>query len=216
MYKQYIATILFLAAVCLANAQQPLLFSGNVPSQTAVELKWMGGKFKMDDSYDVYRRETGGSWQKINTAPIKRATPLGEAEMKKEAEKPGHDDALLIYSGAFQKGDEGESDPAFNYFVLNIVAATQNDVARYMGQYFVDKNVTTGKSYEYRVTLAGKSAEDVIAASSVTVGAYTQPAAPAGFTAEAKDKRVLFKWAPDKKFAQYKIFRSTTPNGTPR
>lgn len=210
MMKRYFIVLIGCLFSVIVNSQKAQLFLGNVPSQNAIEIKWMGREIKAEDSYDLYRKENGGSWNKINNAPIKRITPLNTAEIKKETEKNPHDEALLIYSTAFQKDDTGETNSEMNYFVLNILSATQNDLAKYMGQYFIDNTVSPDKNYEYRLTLSGKSAESFITTSNIIAKAYQQPASPADFSALAKDKLVQFKWTPDKKFSQYRIYATAT------
>lgn len=37
---------------------------------------------KLDNAYDLYRKETGGSWQKINSTSMKRANALSKSDMK--------------------------------------------------------------------------------------------------------------------------------------
>lgn len=194
----------------MGYAQKAQLFLGNVPSQNAIELKWMGREIKAEDSYDLYRKENGGTWNKINNTPIKAIPPLNANDIKKEAEKKPHDEALLIYSTAFQKDDTGTTDSELNNFVLDILSATQNDLAKYMGHYFIDTNVAAGKNYEYRLTLSGKNPESFIATSSIVATDYQQAVSPANFSALAKDKLVQLKWNPDKKFSQYHIYSTPT------
>lgn len=195
------------------HAQKAQLFLGNVPSQNAIEIKWMGREIKPEDSYDLYRREKSGTWQKINSTPIKSIPPLNSVEIKKEAEKQKHDDALLIYSNAFQKDPSGNTDLAMNYFVLNILSASQNDISKYMGQYFIDNSIVIGNEYDYRLTYAGKTVDSFIATSSIMAAVYKQTAPPSNFLAFAKDKQIEMKWTPDKKFSQYRILRSSGVNG---
>ena len=198
---------------CLLQAQKAQLFSGNVPNQNAIELKWMGKEINLENSYNLYRREKGGTWQKINNQVIKKTTPLTEAEIKAEAEKPNHNDALLIYSNAFQKSDNSTDNIELNNFVLNILSATQNELANYMGNYFIDTTISVEKNYEYRLTLSGKNADNFIAEAIINANSYQQPISPSNFSVLAKDKLVQLKWNPDKQFSQYKIFRSSTSNG---
>ena len=148
---------------CLLQAQKAQLFSGNVPNQNAIELKWMGKEINIENSYDLYRREKGGTWQKINNQVIKKTTPLTEAELKIEAQKPNHNDALLIYSTSFLKNNTTNSNQELNKYVLTILSATQNELANYMGNYFIDTTISDGKNYEYRLTFAGKNADNFIA-----------------------------------------------------
>jgi fibronectin type 3 domain-containing protein len=200
----------------VVKAQQIQLYAGNSSAKKAVELKWLGKELKRDDSYDIYRKQTGGDWQKMNTTPIKRATPLDINGINAEAAKPNKNIFLLTYSQAFQKSTSGDNIPGLGYYVLYLVAPVQNELAALMGIYYVDETAVAGTSYEYCLTKDGKKPQAALSNVSITAAAYVQPAAPAGFAAKANDKQVELKWGADKKYSQYRIYRSLVAKGKPQ
>ncbi len=214
--KKLLFSLCLCVSIVAAKAQQIQLYAGNSATKKAVELKWFGKELNRDDSYDIYRKQTGGDWQKINTSPIKRATPLDIKGINAEAAKPNKNLLLLTYSQAFQKSTSADNIPGLGYYVLYLIAPVQNELAALMGIYYVDETVTQGTSYEYCLTKDGKKPQAALCNVSITAAAYTQPAAPAGFAAKANDKQVELKWGADKKYAQYRIYRALAAKGKPQ
>lgn len=195
------------------SAQEYKLFSGNVPNKNAVELKWYSKEMKLDDSYDLYRSEAGGGFQKLNATPLKHAEVLSKEQIKAEIGKGSKNTPLLMYSRILNNGEKEEYDPETNFGLLILLTISDNELAKLAGIYFEDNTVAAGKNYEYRITKAGGKSENSLATTGITAGTYSQNAAPLGFALQAKDKSVDIKWLHDKKFAQYHIYRAASANG---
>ena len=201
--------ILFVLLAGQVKSQGYQLFSGNVPGQTAVELKWFGKQMKLENAYDVYRKDAGGTWQKLNDKPLKRAAVLSKAELK-SSPKTKHDEALYKYSFVMNDTAKGQAKLKLKFFILCSQALNDNDMADVLGLYFIDKTVANGKSYDYRLTAAGSSAESFLATANITATDYTQPDGPDALKTGAKEKQVELKWKWSPKAIAYNIYRYST------
>ena len=77
------------------NAQEYKLFA--VGSENKMLLKWMSEKQGNTNSFDVYRKENNGTWQKINEKPILAAPIIKESELKTAKNLYANDESYAFY-----------------------------------------------------------------------------------------------------------------------
>ncbi len=203
--------IFFVLVSSQVNGQGYQLFTGNTPGQNAVELKWFGKQMKPENAYDVYRKENGGNWQKINSAPLKRQPALSKADLKSRP-KNKKEEALYKYSFVMNDTAKGAAKQKLKFFVLYAQALNDNDMAEILGLYISDKTVAAGKNYDYRLVAAGSNSDNFLATATIATADYTQPDGPLGLASEAKEKEISLKWKWNAKAMGYNIYRYSTAN----
>jgi hypothetical protein len=211
MKLKFTTIILFCLLYISASAQQEFkIFTGNTAPGTN-QVKWMSKAIQPDMQFDVYRKTDGGTWAKLNTAPIKAAAPLTFEQIKALGEKPDGKSNILLYTKAMNEMKAKPKEKDFMYAGLLLQALYNNELAELMGIYYNDKTAVAGTIYKYKVALAG--GKDLAESSSIKTQPYIKAEAPAGFAVNAKDKAIEIKWKYDSNFPLYRIARTTKQGG---
>lgn len=188
-------------------AQSHSIFSGSVPNENAIEIKWFTKSPQLDEAFDLYRSDAGkNNWVKLNQEPIKRAKPLSEAEI--EAMSSSSEKSLVQYSAAFL--DEPK-EHLNNYSLLLISSIMDNPLAELCGIYFKDKTISISQSYDYKLTKAGSNSE-IVGISGVRYNANYSGKAVENFAGKSGNKIAVFNWSHDMDNPIYRIYRGTRSN----
>lgn len=172
-----------------AYAQKAEVFVTNNPDEVgAIEVKWIYTYVYHPDGFNVYRKENGGSWQKLNSSPIKPITKLPSGHTLTEEEKG-------LFDAMTKTSYEELKESIVRAFAL-IKAIYNDDLAEYLGIYYTDKTAQQGKSYQYKVSLA-TSDEELAVSKEIECTSYKKISAPDEINFERKKNYIYCNWKPD-------------------
>lgn len=205
----FLLSIALVVASTLSQAQQSLKLAASV-SNTAdqtliVQLKVIDTANIVNNSQlNIFRRESGGDWKKINTTPVARA-PLVKGQ-----DYSGKDKSFKRYADfMWRKPSTGSQEKNLKGFT-GIFLLNDNLFAQYAGCYFEDKTATPGLTYEYKLTDAAKADKDVSKAISVTVAAVAGQTVT-GLSAIQQQQNILLNWQADDRYYAYRVYRRSAP-----
>ncbi|HEY0031009.1 MAG TPA: hypothetical protein VGC65_09645 [Bacteroidia bacterium] len=174
---------------------------------STVKVKWLYKSVYEPGGFDVYRQEAGtSSWDKLNSVPVTVTTVLpANNKLDKEA-KDLHN---LLVKSDFKEFSIGIS----RAFVL-IKAIYVDELADYIGITYDDKTAVSGKSYQYKVCLAGSSVAQGQSVS-IRVADYVKPLPPEQLKLTRTKKRVDISWKPDVyRYYAIDVYKRTTEEQT--
>lgn len=206
MKKIILVITLFISCYSLSNSQSISVVAG-LKEDGAVYIRWFSNSTFNVEGVNVYKRTVSdNNWAKLNSLPIKRA---------EDVSKSTSDSTLKYYSIlTYNKPQDPDDEGTWRLAVL-AQGIFDSDFADFYGMQFIDKEVETGKTYEYKVIKITNGTEGEGSISNqIKIGSYIKPDAPNGFSHNDGDGFVNFKWNHDKKkFFAYNIYRSESPGG---
>lgn len=192
-YITYLFLCLFYLTALTTTAQNAKVYIRNSPNNSSntsvIQLKWYDQETIFRGlEMNVYRREIGDIWKKLNNTPIKKgAYPIPVNAFTK-------DTTLKAY---VHFADKIPSDSVRGFFLLTLLLKSfqSSEFAKYAGVMYEDVDVEKGKQYQYKVSLIEKGKESEIGMSGViTCGKYIPPVPPQDLQIKPKKKKTEFKW----------------------
>lgn len=184
-------------------AQQYNLKVSAVDGKNAVAIKWFSDSVNFSNTFNLYKKVAGDAdWTKLNTAPIAAQTPLTSSELKKKE----YAKAITQYSVMMNLSSQDKQ--MFLPFLI-VQSITDNDLAAVIGHYYLDENVTTEKTYSYKLMILSGNKETEVADTTFTFHAFQKPVAPVGLNVESGNQAFKIKWSYNNLFPVYHLYRGT-------
>jgi fibronectin type 3 domain-containing protein len=196
-------TLLFLLFSIVGKAQEYKLFVAS--TDKTIQLKWMSKTQNSDISFDVYRKENAGTWQKINEKSIVASPVIKESELKSSKNLFPKDSAYAFYVMYKSKKETSANKQAFADYLLVTAAVYNNKLANHLGVYFEDATVSNGKKYEYKL-VQSSSQKELSISEMISLGDI--PPAPQEGKAIQEKQNVTLTWKVNEKFIAYNIYKN--------
>jgi len=194
--KFILLTVLFINNFLFS---QSISVVAGINEEKSVIVRWFSNTEFNIEGVNIYKRQLPDeSWLKINISPIKR---------KSEVDKNNPDSLLRLYSAlTYNKPKDDESGWRLIILAKGIL---DSKFADYYGMQYIDSEVESGKTYQYKVVRIVNNQEGEGSLSNqVKVENFVSPESPSGFTSNSGDGFVNFKWKHDKKkFFAYNVYR---------
>lgn len=187
------------------NAQEYKLFG--VSAGNKVQLKWMSKKMKGNTSFDVYRSESNGSWQKLNNEPIIPSPVITESELKSSKNKFPKDKSYEFYIKNKNSKETNANKKAYEAYQLSLAAIFDSQVAKHLGLYFEDNSAVSGKKYNYKVVDL-QTGKELSVLNGLVAGEI--PASPENFKGVQEKQNVKLSWKNNEDFVCCNIYRNGT------
>ena len=197
--KTAIAFVLFSLGT---KAQQYQLFSAS--TDKSIQLKWMSKTMDGNNTFDIYRKEGDGNWQKINEKPIAASPVIKESELNSARNLFPKDSAYIAYIKHKNTVESTPNKQAFADYTFMLAAIFDNALATHIGIFFEDKSVSTGKRYQYKLNDA--SQKELSVSQPVSLGELAP--APIDFKGTQSKQDVNFIWKANEEFIGYNLYRN--------
>ena len=178
-----------------------IFVSNNFNNQDGLVIKWIVSTIYNEEGFDLYRKQDGLDWVKLNETPINliRNTQL-DTNLNKD-EQGLYNFTLNNSYDEFQK-----SFP--RVFVL-IKSIYNNYLANLIGIIYYDKTAIKDVSYQYKL-LKGSSNNELAISENYKCGNYVKESPPDSLEVERFKKRCDIKWKPDiNRYYGVDIYRKT-------
>lgn len=163
-----------------------------------VQIKFLFPDRVMSDySINIYRKTQGGSWEKITTSQVTRAS-LTENNNDEEYK------TYKAYMTRKPQADKEDENNAQAFAGLMII--DNNTFAKYAGCYYEDAGATVGNTYQYRITDAKNGDKELAVSDAFTVKENYLPQV-SGITAKQTKQDVNLDWKEGDVFFAYNIYR---------
>ena len=178
-----------------------IFVTNNFNNEGGLVIKWICKTIYREDGFDLYRREEGTDWIKLNTNPI-NLTKNYQNDNNLDSEEQG----LYDFTVQSNYSDFQTSFP--KVFVL-IKSIYNNYMANLIGIIYYDKIAKEGLTYQYKLVGSGSNVELGIS-EKFTCDNYTKSPPPDSIQIERFKKRCDIKWKPDiYRYYGVDIFRKT-------
>ncbi len=200
----FIITVLVNSNTNTVNAQV-LKLAASVSKEKATQKLMVKMKFidtvNVVSNYhiNVFRKEGNGDWIKITTEPIAKTpvTTSDNVNAKDPSFKRYANFVLRKQNDAKEKNVKG---------FAGLLLLNDNKMAEYAGCYFEDKNIVTGKTYEYKLTDADKNDADLSRSIKINTALTNQPAVT-NLSSAQHQQNILLNWKKEEQHYAYKIYR---------
>lgn len=200
--KANLNLILFLLAFSV-KAQQYQLFTA--PSDKSMRVKWMSKNTDASAAYDLFRKDNGGSWQKINSQPIAASPVIKKSELTTAKNLFPKDSAYAMYVEYKNNKEATPNKQAYADYTLSMAAVYDNAMAKHLGIFYDDTSVEKGKKYQYQLVQSGSQKELAVSAE---MGLTDSFAAPSDFKGKQNKQDVKFDWKVSETFISYNLYRN--------
>lgn len=185
------------------NAQEYKLFGASAGNK--VQLKWMSKNLKGNTSFDVFRSESGASWQKLNNTPIIPSPVITEAELKSSKNQFPKDKSYEFYVKTKNSKETNANKKAYEAYQLSLATIFDSQVAKHLGVYFEDNSAVAGKKYNYKVVDV-QSGKEISVLNGLVAGDV--PLAPENFKGVQEKQNVKLSWKNNEDFMGCNIYRN--------
>lgn len=165
-----------------------LFITNNFDNDQGLVIKWITNSIYREDGFDLYRREEGTDWVKLNSIPINLIRKSGKDE-NLDSEQQG------LYDFTLQSSYNDFQTSLPRVFVL-IKSIYSNYMANLIGIIYYDKIAREGLSYQYKLVGAGSNFELAISKKH-TCSSYTKSPPPDSIKIERFKKRCDISWKPE-------------------
>ena len=200
MKNKIIISFLFFSFI--TNAQEYKLFA--VGSENKMLLKWMSEKQGNTNSFDVYRKENNGTWQKINEKPILAAPIIKESELKTVKNLYANDESYAFYIKYKNTKEETQNKQDFADYSIAISAIYDNNLAKHLGIFFEDVTINKSKKYDYKLTFSNSQTE-LSSVSGISVNDI--PNEPKEAKASQEKQNITLTWKGDENFIGFNVYK---------
>jgi uncharacterized protein len=201
MKKRYIVTVLFLMSL-IVNAQDYKLFGAS--NGNKVQLKWMSKNLKSNTSFDIFRSESNGLWQKLNNSPVVPSVLISEADLKTPKNPFPKDKSYEFYIQSKNTKETDANKRAYVNYQLALAAIFDNQTAKHLGIFFEDNAVIAGKRYSYKL-VDSQSGKEISVLNGLVAGEI--PLAPKSIKAVQEKQNVKMSWETNEDFMGYNVYR---------
>ncbi len=187
----------------LVKAQEYKLFVA--ATNNSIQLKWMSKMQESNASFDVYRKENTGTWQKINEKSIVASPIIKESDLKSSKNLFPKDSAYAFYVIYKNKKESNANKQAYSNYLLVMAAVYNNNLAKHLGIYFEDGTGTNGKKYQYKLVNAA-SQKELSISGMISLGDF--PEAPKEVKVAQEKQNVTLNWKVNEEFIGYNIYKN--------
>lgn len=115
----------------------------NKEGKQTITIKWYTNELLYPEGVNVYRKEEGGEWKKLNTVPVKKQANISPEEYKTDKD-------LKFF---VQLVNETSRKDLNGFILLNLlVKSFESPVfANFLGIQYTDEEIAVGKRYQYKV-----------------------------------------------------------------
>ena len=164
-------------------------------------------------SINVFRKASGGNWEKINKVEIMK-TPVITVEQLKSSAQTG-DEAYKTYQGFMNHKQGTNAMDENNYLAIaGLMIVTDNAFAKYAGCYFEDQDAQNSVTYQYRITDAKQADKELAVSASFTVALNYLPVIP-DLSAKQRKDYVYLNWNKQPQFYAYRLYRKKSLTDMP-
>ncbi len=195
--------ISFLLFSIVIKAQEYKLFVAS--TDKSIQLKWMSKTPETNASFDIYRKENTGTWQKINDKLIVASPIIKESELKSNKNLFPKDSAYAFYIKYKSKNETIANKQAYSNYLVAIAGVYDNKLALHLGIYFEDLKVSNGKKYQYKL-VQSSSQKEVSISNMISLG--DSPEAPKEGKAIQEKQSVNLTWKVNEDFIGYNIYKN--------
>jgi fibronectin type 3 domain-containing protein len=195
-------TLIILLFAFSVKAQQYQLFTA--ASDKSVRVKWLSKSLDANASYDLFRKDNGGSWQKINIRPIAASPIIKKSELATSKNPFPKDSAYAMYIEYKSNPEATPNKQAYADYTLAMAAVFDNRLAGHMGIYYEDISVENGKKYQYK--LMSSSQKELAVSNEMGLGDSFP--APSEFKSKQQKQDVKFDWKVNETFISYNLYRN--------
>ena len=199
-------TIVLLLLSLVTKAQQYKLFAAS--TDKSIQLKWMSKSIENNTSFDIYRKENNGAWQKLNEKPIIPSIVIKESELKSTKNPYPKDEAYAFYIKYKNAKEASQNKQDYSDYSLAIAGVFSNDLAKHLGVFFEDNSVSKAKKYDYKVTKSGSEVE----LSSVGISYGDLANAPINLKVSQEKQNALLIWKGNEEFIGYNLYKNGEKN----
>jgi fibronectin type 3 domain-containing protein len=202
----FLFSLTIVAMPFLLQAQQSIKLAASVSQGQVVQLKVIDTVNVVNNGQlNIFRKEPGGDWKKINTTPVARL-PLVKGQDYSSKDKSFKRYVNFMWRTPGTGSQEKNLKGFTGVFLLQ-----DNLFAQYAGCYFEDKTAMPGVTYEYKLTDAAKSDKDVSKPVTVMVAANTgKPVTGLSFVQQQQN--IFLNWQSDDRYYAYRVYRRTAPD----
>lgn len=169
------------------GAQAQFAFVRYDHGTNTAQVKWMSETLISTEGVDIYRAQNKGQWEKLNAAPI----VFKGDEQAVHALTP-EETSILNTLG----------DPGFEYgkeaiptlVILNRVVPSEN-LSKAIGIQYTDRGLSTGNTYQYKITEAGNEAVEIARSEAFDASADHVASGPSDIEYKEKNRAVSIGWA---------------------
>ena len=176
-------------------------------TENGIRLKWMSKNNTNTSGFDLYRKENGGDWQKLNATAILPSPVIKESELKSTKNLFPKDDAYSYYIQYKNANESTENKKQYSNYTLALAAVYSNAVAQHMGVFYEDASVVKGKKYTYKLVNSTTQKEYSIS-ESIVLGEQIVMAEK--INGQQKKQNVELSWTANENFIGYSVFRNGT------
>ena len=185
MNKISLILVFIFGIVTVSNSQTTMLYVNNsIDNPNAIELRIFTPDFKNKDGFYIYRKSGNSSWQKLNEQALtqKKSGDLGP-DVDENTKK------ILDLLNSDENTGEG-----LIMLVLATYIIQDKTLADATGTRYIDKNLTGGISYTYKVTNA-KTGKEIAVSKPFTKGKYSPMPPPDSLKVyQEGNKFIDFEW----------------------
>jgi hypothetical protein len=188
IYKTATTIILLMMTVgAMAQDRECDVYVSNNASGNGLSIRWIGKQIVYDEGIQIYRKQAGGDWQLLNSAPI--MPPKSVSPSRQLAPK-----SLKMYD--LFMGQSIEEFRAGFAGVFTIIESVKDfNLALALNIAYNDETAIVNNEYQYRIetTLNGK--KTVLGVTEpFKCSIFAPPAAPDSITVERTKKGIEIKW----------------------
>ena len=178
-----------------------IFVSNNFNNQDGLVIKWITSTIYGLKGYDLYRKEEGQDWVKLNETPI---SLIKNDQIDSNLNK----DEQGLYNFTVNTNYD-EFQKSFPRVFVLIKSIYNNYMANLIGIIYYDKTAIKDISYQYKL-LIGSSNNELAVSKKHKCGIYIKESPPESIKVERFKKRCDIKWKPDiNRYYGVDIYRKT-------
>jgi fibronectin type 3 domain-containing protein len=198
--------------VASAAGAADFLFKAAADSQSVI-LVW--SEQEGTTGLNIYRRITGGSYAKINAAPVIPLTDCADIRSVIPAGSPEDSAVARILKIKTCDINNSRSERVKHWSkAREVLAHRYHRIALVRGQAYEDRTVVSGTTYFYAIKAIEAGRERSLAADlTVQAGLVIVPEPPAVLAITAGDRQLFLRWSRVQSAMTYHVMRSTSATG---
>ncbi|MEO9871550.1 MAG: hypothetical protein ABJF63_13800, partial [Ekhidna sp.] len=196
--RVYILILSFITLTSVIGQESRVLVRNspeNRDTQTSIQIKWYSNEFPFyTEGSHVYRRRSGTiNWERITNEPVAQDVEFDTVRYYQL-------DRDLGFYTEIVKGATPEQLEESGFLFVNILIKSFESqlFAEFIGNFYEDRNVSQGVSYEYKINKISNGRELYLGQSqAIVAGSYTSEKAVSGFSVEQQDTTFTLDWEVD-------------------
>lgn len=185
------------------KAQEYKLFVAS--TDKSIQLKWLSKTLETNASFDIYRKENTGTWQKINDKSIVASPVIKESELNSTKNLFPKDSTYAFYVTYKNKKESNANKQAYSNYLVAIAGVYDNKLAQHLGIYFEDVKVSNDKKYQYKL-VQSSSQKEISISDMISLG--DSPEAPKEVKVIQEKQNLNLSWKVNEDFIGYNIYKN--------